>query len=409
MTSEIDFKHVRVERTSFPDPPGEGSKLIPGTISNLAYILETAGLSPRYNVIRKSVDLVTATGAKVAMAEVISLAMLNGYPTGHVYEFVGALAERNPVNPIRDWIDSKLWDTTDRLPELYACVKTVPEYPTSLKEVLLRKWFLSAAAAAVLDSGFRSRGVLTLQGPQGIGKTRFIASILPKGRLRDDYLKLDHHMDGASKDSILGAIKAYICEIGELDSSFKKDIARLKGFLTNDCDKLRRPYGREEAEFPRRTVFAATVNEDCFLQDVTGNSRWWTLALERIDWKHEIDTQQLFAQLAAKVRAGEAWWLSDAEDEQLAEWNKRHRSEGATWERVRDWIEQQPASKARNFTAIEVLKAAGINYPSNPQCKECSQVLRELYGEPKRVTGRYRWKIEFHGASPGIDHTEIYD
>ena len=59
--------------------------------------------------------------------------------------------------------------------------------------------------------------------------------------LRDAVIKLDHHLDTGNKDSQITAICHWIVEIGELDSSFRKDIARLKGFITSDRDKVRKP------------------------------------------------------------------------------------------------------------------------------------------------------------------------
>lgn len=38
-----------------------------------------------------------------------------------------------------------------------------------LKTMLLRKWMRSAAAAAIMP-GYKGRGVLTFQAPQGIGR-----------------------------------------------------------------------------------------------------------------------------------------------------------------------------------------------------------------------------------------------
>jgi putative DNA primase/helicase len=46
-------------------------------------------------------------------------------------------------------------------------------------------------------------------------------------------------------------------------------------------DKLRLPYARTDSEFQRRTVFAASVNPEEFLQDETGNLRWWVLPVTR--------------------------------------------------------------------------------------------------------------------------------
>ena len=77
------------------------------------------------------------------------------------------------------------------------------------------------------------------------------------------------------------------------------DMARLKGVLTRDFDKVRRPYARAESEYQRRTVFFASVNKPNFLVDMTGNTRWWTIPVSKINYEHGIDMQQVFAQLDA--------------------------------------------------------------------------------------------------------------
>ncbi len=252
------------------------------------------------------------------------------------------------------------------------------------------------------ETGFKTRGVLTLQGAQGVGKTSWINSLIPDGLLRNNSIKLDHHLDGGNKDSVIAAVEHWIVEIGELESSFKKDVARLKGFLTRDCDKLRPPYGRGVEEYPRRTVFAATVNDERFLVDQTGNSRWWTIAIKGLNFNHDVDQQQLFAQLAELFQGGEQWWLTPSEEAMLADWNKRHRAESVTAERVRDYLDRhEGVDKRYKVTASKMLDIIGIRSPSNMQCKECGAVLRELLGPPKRVQGRDRWAV------PIMDFTKI--
>ena len=133
----------------------------------------------------------------------------------------------------------KPWDGVDRLVSVYATLIHRADFPEKLKQSLMYRWLLSAVAAALKPSGFKARGVLTLQGPQSIGKTSWISALIPDAILREGVLKLDHHLDAGNKDSIITAVCHWIVEIGELDSSFKKDIARLKGFLTADRDKVR--------------------------------------------------------------------------------------------------------------------------------------------------------------------------
>jgi putative DNA primase/helicase len=327
--------------------------------------------------------------------QVTSAAILNGFGTGWLHPFIDAIGFTHSYNPVGEWIRSREWDGTDRLQELYDTVLEAEEYPKNLKETLLKRWLLSAARAALAKQHFKARGVLTLHGPQGIGKTTWISMLIPEVKLRNECILLDHHLDTANKDSIINAINHWVVEIGELDSSFKKDIARLKGFLTNDCDKLRKPYGKEVMWYPRRTVFAATVNEEQFLVDPTGNSRWWTISVRGLKFKHTIDMQQLFAQLAVLLGEDEKWWLTKAEETQLALYNVRHRSVSAIADRIAAYfnLEAMRDGHGTYMTPTEVLMEMGISNPSNAQAKECGAALRELVGGSKRVNGRDKWRV----------------
>jgi len=41
----------------------------------------------------------------------------------------------------------------------------------------------------------------------------------------------------------------------------------------------------------------------------------------------------------------------------------------------------------------EMLKEIVNERPSNPQCKECAGILRELFGQPKKIQGIYKWRV----------------
>ena len=251
------------------------------------------------------------------------------------------------------------------------------------------------AVAAAISEGDRgsARGASYSQGETGIGKT----SGLPRCSrrpLRNDFVKRDHHMDAATRTRSLRHLH-WIVEIGELDSSFKKDVARLKGFLTNDCDKLRRPYARGESEYPRRTVFAATVNDDRFLVDNTGNTRWWTIPVKSLDYEHRIDMQQVFAELAMDFDYKEKWWLDEAEEAELAKVNLQHRTvsgDRGTHQRPHR-TRPDRRSNGKFMTAIEVLRISGSKIRPIPSARSRA-ALRDSLVSPKRVTvarcGGYR-------------------
>ncbi len=372
------------------------------TIANLRHLLASAGIVARYNVIKKKAEIRMPTHRgteenldNVSLAHVISLVAETGLPTGLVGNFIEVLADENAYNPVAEWIDSAPWDGVDRLPDLFATLTEAPDYPAVLKRILVRKWLLSATAAALKPSGFRCRGVLTLQGPQNLGKTQWVASLVSDPALRDAVVKLDHHLDAYNKDSILGAVAHWICELGELDSSFKKNVARIKGVLTSNFDKIRRPYDRLPAEYPRRTVFAATVNRHDFLVDETGNSRFWVIPLVDINYQHGIDMQQIFAQLAVEYRAGAEWWLTKEEDGLLDDQNQGHRTLSVVAELLMAHLDlsEKRGSRMPAVTPIELLGLIGIDKPTNAQCRECGAFLREHLGPPKRINGLNKWRV----------------
>lgn len=403
---------------SFPNQPRKASKQIPGTLANIIYMLVSYGITIRYNVISKKVHI-TIPGVKgtldnadnVAIAHLISLANLNDMATGQFMSFICVIGDKHQFNPVADWIMSKKWDGVDRLNSFYATLIHRADFPEKLKHALMYRWLLSAVAAALKPSAFKARGVLTLQGSQSIGKTSWISALIPDAILRESVLKLDHHLDAGTKDSIITAVCHWIVEIGELDSSFKKDIARLKGFLTADRDKVRRPYGRTDSEYPRRTVFCATVNEDNFLVDSTGNSRWWTIPVTAINYEHCIDMQQVFAQLTINFTSGDQWWLTREEETLLELQNKDHRAISVIRERLLDAFDLSRISD-KNLSAMsttQVLKAIGMDRPTNNNCKECASILREYFGEAKKIQGVYKWRIPFRKEHWNADLTAKLD
>ncbi len=391
-----------LDPSSFPNPPRRENGNLPATIPNVDFMLQSYRITVRYNVIKKKL-LIAIPGLSgspdnadtSALTQIISLATLTGMSVGQIPSILEVIGDRYQLNPVADWIDGKPWDGADRLQELYDTLTAREGFPCSLKEILVHRWLISAVAAALKPSGFRTRGVLTIQGPQSIGKTAWIGALVNDPVLKEGLLKLSHHLDAGNKDSIITAACHWIVEIGELDSSLRTDIARLKGFLTADRDKVRRPYARSDSEYPRRTVFCASVNDSNFLVDPTGNTRFWTIPVTKINYQHVIDMQQLFAQVAVEYEKGERWWLTPDEEKELEQFNNTHRIISVIHEKLMEVIDfdriKEEGLTAR--TAVQMLKEVGIDNPTNPQCKDCNAVLRELFGDPKRINGVNKWRI----------------
>lgn len=324
---------VAMQPENFPNQPAANTRNIPATIPNLLTLMRHYKIITRYNMVKKKAEFIVPgvvstydNADAVTLENIKSLMRLNNIANSGLEDTLLALADRHPHNPVATWINSRAWDGEDRLASLYDTLTTTDDYDDKLRNILIYRWLLSAVAAVFKPQNFKARGVLTLQGDQSIGKTSWISNLVTDEGLRESTVKLDHHMDAGDKDSKIAAATHWIVEIGELESSFRRDVARLKGFITADADKIRLPYGRTASNFPRRTVFCATVNDSRFLVDTTGNTRWWVIPVVDVDYEHpDIDMQQVWAQVAVAFHEGEPWWLSNEEEQQLESFNNDHR------------------------------------------------------------------------------------
>ena len=371
-----------------------------GTLENLQVLLAHERLGVWYDEVKKDVDYKLPpeieegrfgkdNRANSIFALVVSLCEQHRFPTSNLPLFLDAIADMERRNAVRDWIRIRGWDEKDRIGELTETLTLAEWFPDRMKRLLLKRWLISAVAACFEREGFKARGVLVLQGHQAIGKTSWLAALVPKG---SDWFLDSVALDPEDKDSVKRAISHWIIELGELEATFKKaDINKLKGFITSPVDIMRTPFARKMSTFPRRTVFCASVNQAEFLVDTTGNSRWWCLPCKAIDYRHGIDLQQLWGQALSLYRAGEPWWLTREEEAELDALNRYFEAgdeiedliaSGWNWDEYErdlsmglgDWM---------NATAI--LKSCGMQNPTKMQVRRAGEVLRKLTGrEPER-------------------------
>ncbi|RDS80903.1 hypothetical protein DWU98_12930 [Dyella monticola] len=389
-----------VDRMSWPDLSDSGRPQ--DTVVNMRHMLRHYAFTVRYDTIRKRMDIEypgmiasIENQQSVALAAVRSLCAKNSLPKQDVAEHlihIGNMPE-NVWNPIAEFIRSRPWDGCSRFGALLDTVQIRPEYDRDLFAVLLRRWLISAVAAALKPAGFMSKGVLVFQGGQSVGKTSWFRSLVPE-EMRD-LIKVDAMIDPQNKDTVISAISHWLVELGELDGTLRRaDIARLKGFISQDCDQFRRPYSRAEDKAPRRTVFFASVNPEQFLADDTGNVRWWTVPVTGINYNHAIDMQQLWAEVATWYQAGERWWLDRDEEARLERLNGQHQVSDPIGELITLKYGDASASAPRTpMTATEVLLEIGYDRPTKANLNEAAKVLRALFGEAKRTKAARQFMV----------------
>ena len=352
------------------------------TLKNFQRLLDHYGITIKYNEMSKEheIDIPGRIFHKdiqenAKMAVLRSMAHVQNFPVQEIDNYVIEVGERNSYHPVRDYIDSQVWDGKDRLRDFYDSIVLNEDNP--MKETMMRKWALSLVAA-VYHPSFSCEGVLTFSGEQGLGKTIWIENLLPKFA-KNVWNKDAVVIDTKSKDSLSKALKYWIAELGEIDATFRKtDIEALKGFLTEKVDVIRNPYERKANTYQRRTVFYATVNEEEFLRD-TQNRRFWVLGIKEFVHGPFDDVGQFWAQvktmyMAVKDKIVDAesrekyqewgWFMSPKERKQMEPLQERHK----TTEPVEEILEKY-------------LEAAGDGL----EYKSCTEILIECsFGTPNK-------------------------
>jgi len=366
--------------------PAIGRNKKPQQVSeNLQVVLDTNGITARYNQITKRPELlvpglqcVKDESDNTSLTLVTDLAIKAGMTANRVPELLDAIAAQNPYCPVQTYINSKLWDGISRFAQFNGQIICANHTFTAL---LWRKWLIQAVGAVFEPHGISNAGVIVLSGDQNIGKTTFFRALtsgVPGVFLEGQTL------NPAEKDSVLTAVSHWIVELGELDATFKKaDIAQLKAFVTKTSDKVRRPYARKDSSLPRRTVFAGTVNDFQFLHDITGNRRFWPIAVDTITLDPSLDYQQLWAEVKTWYDSGERWYLNNQELNTLNQYSEQFMVNDTD---IEDLLSMYPffgCTQWKPELMRDICSSLSIDKPTKAQTMKLANAIRKYNGGQK--------------------------
>jgi predicted P-loop ATPase len=281
-------------------------------------------------------------------------------------------------DPLRDYLSSLRWDGTERLTGWLTTYMGAPE--SAFVNAVSRAWCISAVARG-LEPGCQADHVLTLEGPQGAGKST-------AARILGGPFTQEHLSDLGNKDAVAELAGSWIVEISELAAMGKSEAESIKAFISRRVDRYRPSYGRHVVEQLRRCVFLATTNEDRYLRDTTGNRRFWPVSVERLDVDALTrDRDQLWAEAVTAYHAGEPWHLTDVDTVSLAETEQALRVEIDPWADV-----IAPHLYGRDITTSRALLDV-LNVPEDRRAgghaKRLGGIMRQLgWGAPAREAGR---------------------
>jgi putative DNA primase/helicase len=356
---------------------------------NIDRMLHIYGISIRYNLMTKESEC--SFGDATAADQIYSMCNNLRIPVKGLDKHLNVICRQHSFHPVKHWIDSAKWDGVNRIEAIVETIECQPMMKIMARQLLIR-WMVSAIALVYRERmGARgtdpsAHGVLTFAGKGGGGKTSWIQTLAP-----GNMVTTGSTVQVGNKDSEIIVLKSWITELGELGATFRKsDMDNIKSWLTRSSDTIRVPYGRVFEKMARQTVFASSVNDHDFLVDKTGNRRWWVIQADRLHYDHDVNMQQLWAQILVMYRAGEQWHLNPDEFEALEMSNANH-MQPSPIEHILlsglDWNRHVGLGEWSWRTAGDVLRLVTRGKPSIGECRDAGAWLRD-YGCKNKVSGR---------------------
>jgi len=373
------------------------------TKQNVRGVLTVEQISVVYNVIKKRMEInvphskfIADMKDEAALIEIEDRCIQRGIPHMKVRDYLKLLAEE--FNPVREWIDQKPWDGIPRLPQF---LNTVTSSNNELKDMLMTKWLTGCVAAAYEPTGVELEGILVFQGAQGVGKTQWFKNLAPRSK---DWLLEGATLNPSDKDSVKQSVSHWIVELGEIESTFKKsDIDQLKAFVTKKTDELRLPYDRAFTTYQRRTAFYASVNGREFLVDTTGNRRFWVVPVITMNYQHNMDMQQVWAEVKETLYEApeRTWFLSEQERDMLQESNEFYRTQSSVEDLILEHVNFE-SILTKPVQMTKLLRDLGITTPRMADFKDAARILSDKGIEPRRSNGRKIYDLDY---SPAVEPT----
>lgn len=278
-----------------------------------------------------------------------------------VRQAVLAHAHNTRRNEPQDYLNSLSWDGVDRIDKFFhtAAGSTDNEYTTAIS----RNFWLSLVAR-ILSPGCKVDTMVILEGQQGTRKSSLLEII--GGKWHSSIVNSINSVD--FYQCLKGKI---IIEFADLSGFPRDDRNRIKHMLASRVDTYRKSYGHSPGDYPRRSIFCATTNDEVYLQDETGARRFWPLKTSSIslDYAREY-RDQLFAEAMQIFNSGlphlderrpdnTKWWrVPESASEEQEDRREIHPWEAAIMEFVRhkDVVTMQEIFAPSGPIPIEISK-----------------------------------------------------
>ena len=323
------------------------------------------------------------------------------------------VANENCYHPIRDVLNSLMWDG---MPRIRSCLHHFLGADESDYVEEMLKHFLLGAIRRVFHPGSKYEELLCLVGGQGAGKSTFFRFLAIQDEwFSDDLKKLDD-------DKVFAKLQGHwIIEMSEmLATSNAKSIEEIRSFISRQKETYRTPYETQPKDRLRQCVFGGSSNTLDFLPlDRAGNRRFLPVMIypEKAE-VHILEDEaasreyllQVWAEAMTIYRSGEySMKFSKEIQRQLVEVQKDFMPEDTEAGQIQGFLEHYTGNVVCSKQLFKEALGHAFEEPKQWQLHNINEIMNTVvrgwkpFSNPRMFAGYGRqrgWEREISGNEP---------
>ncbi|WP_459687110.1 virulence-associated E family protein [Agathobaculum sp. TL06] len=323
------------------------------------------------------------------------------------------VANENCYHPIRDVLNSLMWDG---MPRIRSCLHHFLGADESDYVEEMLKHFLLGAIRRVFHPGSKYEELLCLVGGQGAGKSTFFRFLAIQDEwFSDDLKKLDD-------DKVFAKLQGHwIIEMSEmLATSNAKSIEEIRSFISRQKETYRTPYETQPKDRLRQCVFGGSSNTLDFLPlDRAGNRRFLPVMIypEKAE-VHILEDEaasreyllQVWAEAMTIYRSGEySMKFSKEIQRQLVEVQKDFMPEDTEAGQIQGFLEHYTGNVVCSKQLFKEALGHAFEEPKRWQLHNINEIMNTVvrgwkpFSNPRMFAGYGRqrgWEREISGNEP---------
>lgn len=380
-------------------PVESADKKYPIATVDIAEKLDQLGLMFRKNIIKDATEVQNTHTEKWSPVlpedvNLIYMSLSGGYKLtkSDLMAAIFNTLTAPDVNPITEyWQGLGKWDGIDRMEHLIDALDPIDR---PMSRMYISRW-LRGVIECSKGEGAINEIVITIVGDHGIGKDRFLRTLIPPGM--EDYMSTVS-MDGPSRDNnaIMKSSMIINMSEGEVILNNKNSIEKFKAMISAPDITQRALFTDVLGTKPRIASFSLTSNQIGVLNDDTGNRRIAVMeSIGEINHDHGIDMAQVYAQILDQE---DTWWFTQDEIRALNGASERYKQESMELELVKQHFmvmdaDQDIDKSDEMWNATNVANFLMEYSQFNLNIKNIGSALTQFCGPPVRTKSMRRYRI----------------